>query len=148
MEQLFRAVSDVLNGLGPNGATDEALAFVAWGRCAGEVLRKRTRPIEFFENRLIVAVEDKTWRRHLEELSPQMLVKLNALLGDGTIRFIEFRVDAPAVKRTLKTKAEPMENTDKIEPALATAADAISDDGLRQRFLDAAASCLGAGKQG
>ena len=103
MEQLFRAFPTCLDDLGPNAATDEALAFAAWGRCAGEGLKTRTRPIEFFENRLVIAVDDKTWQTAPRRAEPADACELNALLGDGTIRFIEFRVNASAVKRTINT---------------------------------------------
>ena len=98
MEQLFGAISSVLKELGPNAKTDEAIAFAAWKHCAGELLCTRTAPLEFLENRLVIAVADKTWQRHLEDLSPQMLVKLNDYLGRGTIKFIEFRIDPSALR--------------------------------------------------
>lgn len=94
MEQLFGSIQSVLKNLGPNVKIDEAIVFSAWKQCAGELLSAWTKPLEFSENRLVIAVADKTWRRHLEELSPQMLVRLNSELGQGTVKFIEFRVDA------------------------------------------------------
>ncbi|MFN0277655.1 MAG: DUF721 domain-containing protein [Pyrinomonadaceae bacterium] len=97
MEQLFSAIPAVLKELAPNVKTDEAVAFAAWRHCAGELLSSRTTPLKFFENRLVVAVEDRTWQRHMEQLSPQMLVKLNDALGQGTVTFIEFRIAPSAV---------------------------------------------------
>ena len=41
---------------------------------------------------LVISVADVTWKRHLEDLSPQMVAKINALLPAGTVRRIEFRV--------------------------------------------------------
>lgn len=99
MEQIFGAITEVLKGLEPNPAGDEAVAFAAWRRCAGSLINTRTRPLGFANNRLMIAVEDETWKAHLEDLSPQMLVKLNDWLGHGTVKFIEFRVD-PAANRT------------------------------------------------
>lgn len=93
MEQLFGAISSVLKELKPNAKTDEAIMFAAWKRCAGELLSNRTTPLGFSNNRLVVAVADVTWQRNLELMSQQMLVKLNAMLGQGTVRFIEFRID-------------------------------------------------------
>jgi hypothetical protein len=142
MEQVFRALPSVLKGLGPDRRSDEAMVLAAWGRCAGEMLRKRTQPLEFFENRLVVAVADETWRRHLEDLSPQMLYTLNESLGQGTIRFIEFRVDARAVSRAIKKSARSTTKKAVVDPSLEAAAEAISDDELRKRFLEAAGSCL------
>ena len=99
MEQLFSAIPAVLKNLEPNPEADKAIVFAAWKRCSGELLSARTTPVDFSENRLVIAVADKTWQRHLEELSPQMLVKLNDYLGRGTVRFIEFRVNGVNVKK-------------------------------------------------
>ncbi|MEP6787222.1 MAG: DUF721 domain-containing protein [Acidobacteriota bacterium] len=144
MEQLFGAIPLVLSSLGPNEDVDEAIVFAAWARCAGDLLRERTAPLEFFENRLVIAVTDETWRRHLEDLSPQMLAKINRSLGHGAVTFIEFRIDAGAVRA-----AHEIQNTVATEdiPAkpplsLTNAAEAIADEGLRKQFLSAAASYL------
>ena len=98
MEQLFGVIPSVLKELGTNAEADTAVAFAAWKRCAGELLSARTAPLEFFENRLVIAVADNAWQRHLEDLSPQMLVKLNDSLGQGTVKFIEFRIDPSALQ--------------------------------------------------
>ncbi|MEO7659366.1 MAG: DUF721 domain-containing protein [Pyrinomonadaceae bacterium] len=145
MEQLFGAIPTVLNGLGPNAEIEEAVVFAAWPRCAGELLEQRTAPLEFFENRLVIAVQDETWRRHLEDLSPQMLIKLNRSLGQGTVKFIEFRIDESAIE----TKRDPTPNhvinakkKQSVAPSLAKAAMAIDDEKLREQFLSAAAGYL------
>ncbi len=145
MEQLFGAIPTVLSGLASNDAVDEAVVFAAWKRCAGELLRMRTAPVDFFENRLIVAVSDETWARHLEDLSPQMLVRLNAALGQGTVKFIEFRINEAAVNdaRAVKVSTEIAENTSmEVSPSLTAAAEAIADENLREQFLSAANSYL------
>ena len=92
MEQLFGSIKSVLKDLEPNAMADEAVAFAAWKHCAGEGLSTRTEPLEFSDKRFVIAVADKTWQRNLEELSPQLLVKLNDYLGQGTVKFIEFQV--------------------------------------------------------
>ena len=144
MDQLFKALPSVLKGLGPNGQADEAMVLAAWARCAGQMLNERTHALEFFENRLIVAVEDNTWRRHLEELSPRMLVSLNGALGDGTVRFIEFRIDPAEIRAAGKTRSKGGEANGPapVSPAIRSAAEAISDDELRERFIEAASSSL------
>ncbi|MGB2750811.1 MAG: DUF721 domain-containing protein [Pyrinomonadaceae bacterium] len=148
MEQVFGAIPSVLNGLALNGDVEEAVVFAAWKRCAGELLNERTTAIEFFENRLIVAVTDRTWQRHLEDLSPQMLYKINSSLGDGTVKFIEFRIDERAVgasrgAETASTETAPA----KVSESLNKAAEAIGDVALRQQFLSAAAEYLERQKQ-
>jgi len=103
----------------------------------------RTAPLEFFENRLVIAVSDQTWRRHLEELSPLMLAKINGSLDQGSVTFIEFRIDAAAVKTARKIeKAAADDIPVEPPPSLTTAADAIADENLRKHFLSAAASYL------
>ena len=148
MEQLFGAIPSVLNGLASNGDVDEAVVFAAWKRCAGELLNERTTAIEYFENRLIVAVEDETWRRHLEDLSPQMLYKINSSLGDGTVKFIEFRIDERVVNEAREPKMASIETAaPEVSPSLTKAAEAIADEALRQQFLGAAAEYLERQKQ-
>ncbi|MEO6052144.1 MAG: DUF721 domain-containing protein [Pyrinomonadaceae bacterium] len=144
MEQLFGAIPSVLSGLGPNTDIDEAVVFAAWGRCVGDLLRERTAPLEFFENRLVVAVQDKIWQRHLEDLSPQMLVKINGSLGQGSVRYIEFRIDAAAAEtaRESKKAGNIVPDIDEVSPSLANAANAIADEHLRKQFLSTAASYL------
>jgi predicted nucleic acid-binding Zn ribbon protein len=91
MEQLFAAIPAIVKGLEPNKVVTEAMIFAAWDQIAGEQIRSRTKPLTFNNKRLVVGVEDETWRRNLEALAAQMLAKLNKSLGDGTVSFIEFR---------------------------------------------------------
>lgn len=145
MERVFGTIPAVLSGLGVNDNATEAVVFVAWRQTAGEMLTERTSPVEFFENRLVIAVEDRTWQRHLEDLAPQMLAQLNGKLGQGTVKFIEFRI-APAslanakAKRARNTKAA--KSRAPIAPSLIDAANKIGDSVLRASFLSAAAAYL------
>src|SRR5688572_23126892 len=93
MEQLFGSIPAVVGGLGPSAEVQEAVVFAAWKHCAGAMLAERAVPLEFRENRLIISVQDDLWRRHLEDLAPQMLARINAYLSAGQVRFIEFRVE-------------------------------------------------------
>ncbi len=148
MEQVFGAIPGVLNGLVTNVNVDEAVVYAAWKRCAGELLNERTAAVEFFENRLIVAVTDRTWQRHLEDLSPQMLYKINSSLGDGTVKFIEFRIDEMAVNESRRPKTPSTATAaPDVSQSLINAAEAISDVALRQQFLSAAAEYLERQKQ-
>lgn len=144
MEQVFAAIPSVLSGLEPNAGINEAVVFAAWSKCAGDLLRTRTAPVEFFENRLVVAVQDEMWRRHLEELSPQMLFKMNGGLGKGTVRFIEFRVDNKAVTGSRKPEIANMPENEPVDiaPSLTRAAEAIADHDLREQFLSTAVAYL------
>ena len=145
MEQLFGAIPAVLSRFGTNDGIDEAVVFAAWKRCAGDLLQTRTVAVEFFENRLVVAVADETWATHLEDLSPQMLYKINASLGQGTVKFIEFRINESAVNAVRENieNAVVIDNTAvEVAPSLTAAAEAIEDENLREHFLSAAGSYL------
>ena len=141
MEQLFGSIPMVLNALGPNESVAEALVFAAWHRTAGELLAKRTAAVEFLENRLVVAVEDNTWKRHLEELAPQMLARLNGKLGHGTVKMIEFRIDAMAIESRKALETKPVDCAH-VPDSITDAAEHIADEALRERFLDAASISL------
>lgn len=92
MERLFAAIPSILKGLEPTEDVTEAVVFAAWRQAAGELIGSRTTPLGFGNKRLVVAVEDETWRRNLKELSPQLVAKINESLGHGTVAFIEFSV--------------------------------------------------------
>lgn len=92
MEQLFTVLPSVLKQVEHTPRSDEAVVFAAWRRAAGEPLSRRAVPVEYTEKRLTVAVEDKTWQKHLQELAPQLVARVNDAVGQGTVEFIEFRV--------------------------------------------------------
>ncbi|HEV7698930.1 MAG TPA: DciA family protein [Pyrinomonadaceae bacterium] len=140
MEQLFAALPSVLKELGPNADVTEQIVFAAWIKVAGEMLNNRTKPIQYFENRLVVAVEDQNWQRNLESLAPEMVAKLNAATGHGTVKFVEFRIDKRAVTRS--RNSEPLPSVAALPDSLQTAADGIADEQLRRSFLEAAAAYL------
>lgn len=140
MERLFGSIPDILKGLGHDGGASEALVLAAWKQSAGELISNRTIPLEFFEHRLIVAVSDATWRTHLEDLAGQLVARLNSTLQQGTVKFIEFRIDPAAFEQSL---IEPAEREPMAVPhSLKAAAEAIDDKELRERFLSTAAVYL------
>lgn len=143
MEQLFGAIPTVIGGLESHDKVNEAVAFAAWSRCAGEMLSDRTVPIKFAKKRLLIAVSDKTWQRHLEDLSPQMIAKINTSLGQGSVRFIEFQIDEEIVNKThADIVSEVNGGVNAVAPELAKAALAIADEDLREHFLNTAGSYL------
>ena len=138
MEQLFGAIPQVLSSIPHDTVADEAIVFAAWSRCAGEMLRERTESISFAKKRLTIAVEDKTWQRHLEDLSPTMLAKINSTLGYGTVTFIEFRIDKKAVAARHATEKAAIKTVPPVSKELENAANAIADERFRENFLAAA----------
>ena len=96
---------------------------------------------------LVVAVEDSMWRRHLEELSPQMVARINGQLGDGILRFIEFRVQPKTFEDARQNDlASAAFKAAEVPSAINLAAQSIADLRLRKVFLEAATEYLA--KQG
>lgn len=101
MERLFGAIPAVLRDLGAPDAVIRSLVLASWNQAAGDLLGERTKAVEFANERLVVAVEDATWKHHLEDLAPQLLARLNSVAGQGMVKFIEFRVDPSARNQEL-----------------------------------------------
>ncbi len=149
MNELFRALPALLKEFEDNPDVREAVIFAAWRRIAGESLRGHTVPLNLFGKRLIIAVTSETWRKHLEHLTPQMIFKINSVLGQALVTYIEFRVEENKVlaERSAMNKPGDAEITDETALGEVTAkmrhsADAIKDPHLRYQFLLAAGSCL------
>ena len=150
MEDLFRALPKLLKEFEDTEEVREAVVFAAWRKIAGESLSEHTIPFRLFNKHLIIAVADKMWKRHLEGLSGQMIFKLNSVLGQAIVTFIEFRIDEDMVsteraknrKNTISDEQLRENALDEITPKMRRSADAIQDDNLRYQFLLAAGSCL------
>lgn len=150
MEDLFRALPKLLKEFENTEEVREAVVFAAWRKVAGESLSEHTIPFRLFNKHLIIAVADKMWKRHLESLSGQMIFKLNSMLGQAIVTFIEFRIDEDALEaerakhRKNSVSDEQLREIalDEVTPQLRRSADAIEDDNLRYQFLLAAGSCL------
>ena len=150
MDDLFRALPALLKEFEDNESLREAVVFAAWRRIAGDALRERSVPFRLEKKRLIVAIENEIWRKHLEHLSGQMIFKINSVLGQPLVTYIEFRVNEDIVKlerqkfnKHLIDEDELRETAfDQLTPKLRRAADAIKDDNLRYQFLLAAGSSL------
>jgi hypothetical protein len=150
MEDLFRALPKLLREFEDTEQIREAVTFAAWRKVAGESLCEHAVPLRLYNKHLIIAVANATWKKHLEHLSGQMIFKLNSMLGQAVVTFIEFRVDEETVQeeraknRKTIVSAEELEEIalEEVTPKLRGAADAIKDDNLRYQFLLAAGSCL------
>jgi hypothetical protein len=149
MEDLFQALPKLLRAAGESEEVHEAASFAAWRRVAGEALRGCAVPFRLFRKTLVVSVPDSTWKRQLEQVSPQLVFRLNSLLGQAVVTYVEFRVDPQTVREErARLRDSAYEQLTSEEAALGRAvelepaADAIRDDELRHRFLLAAGSCM------
>lgn len=147
MDELIKALPLLLRAAGDNEEVAEAAAFVAWRHVAGEGLRYHAIPFRLYRRTLIVAVPDATWRRQIEKISGQLIFRLNSLLGQPIVTYIEFRVDPQTVQRERARRQRisyfvDEERALRRAEGLRVAAGKIRDEALRRRFLLAAGSCL------
>lgn len=150
MQELFRALPALLKEFDDNDDVREAVVFAAWRKIAGETLRERAIPIRLYKKHLIIAVMSETWKKHLQQLSGQMIFKINSVLGAAIVTFIEFRVDEKTVaderaqnKHAAVSDEQQQQNAlNEVTAKMRCSADAIKDDQLRYQFLLAAGSCL------
>lgn len=159
MNDLIRLLPSIVRAAGETEEVTEAATMVAWRRVAGEGLRTHAVPFRLYRRTLTVAVADRTWQKQLEAMSGQLLFRLNSLLGQALVTYIEFRIDPQTVKReraaaggsaaetepqsSMFAKAEREEQAlDCVGRELNDAAAQIHDDALRHRFLLAAGSCI------
>jgi hypothetical protein len=151
MEELIQSLPKLLRAAGEADEVLEAAAFVAWRRAAGEGLRASAIPFRLYRKTLVVAVADNTWQKQLEAMSGQLLFRINSLLGQALVTFIEFRVDPRTVQAArerlrLRMPEQYADEDDALRRAseLRAAASAIRDLDLRRRFLVAAGRYLNA----
>ena len=150
MDDLIRTLPKLLRAAGETEEVLEAAALVAWRRVAGEGLRGQAVPFRLYRKTLIVAVADTTWQKQLEAVSGQLLFRLNSLLGQAVVTYIEFRIDhktvraeRAAIQATATNHAEQERRAlNSVSGDISVAADAIHDEDLRRRFLLAAGSCI------
>src|ERR687893_1312812 len=122
MDDLIRALPKLLRAAGEAEEVAEAASFVAWRRVAGEALRGCAVPFRLYRKTLVVAVPDATWRRQLEGVAPQLVFRLNSLLGQAVVTYVEFRVDPQTVREErARLRDTPYEQLTREEAALGRA---------------------------
>lgn len=150
MQEVFKTLNSMLKDEGKDAELSEAIIFAAWRRVIGENLREQAVPFRVNKKNLIVAVASETWKHHLENLSGQMLFKLNGALGKVYVTFIEFRIDEATVdaerERLYRENMSQFERDrlamKTVPPNIRESVKNIADDNLRRAFLRAAGSSL------
>src|SRR5829696_9211003 len=135
MEDLFQSLPKLIRAAGESEEVLEAASFAAWRRVAGEALRGCAVPFRLYRKTLVVSVPDATWRRQLEQVSPQLVFRLNSLLGQAAVTYVEFRVDPQTVRaERARLRTTQYDRATAEEAALgragelSDAADAIHDE--------------------
>lgn len=141
MIDLSRLVPKLLRA---NGGNLELAVKVAWSRAAGPGLRRHAVALRCREKTLTVAVADAIWQKQLERMRAELLFRLNNCLGQKLVDALAFQINPREV-----LAAQPATETReaKVPPAplpdeLLFAANSITDEDLRARFVRAAGNCI------
>ena len=143
MDSILKLMPEIIKLSGNQEEVCEKAIYVTWNALVGEQVRRNCAPVRLFRKTLYVAAKDAIWRKQLEEMSGQILFKLNSALGAAYITRLEFRVNPRLIKEPQAT-IEPIEfkNLSTREAEIAPAAAEIKDDELRNVFLRAAGKCM------
>ena len=143
MDGLLKSLPAILAATGASAEVAEVACKVAWKSAVGDALSLHVRPIKLEGQTLIVVVADNIWKRQLEAMRPQLLFRLNSVLGKALVKLIDFRV-APEVFKTADAKEQSLfkSTTASVPFELLAAASEIQDADLRRAFLGAATSCI------
>jgi hypothetical protein len=147
MIDLARLLPKLLKAGGANPELAEIAARIAWTRAAGEGLRPHAVPFRLFGKTLVVAVADPIWQKQLQTMAAELVFRINQLLGDPVVDFIEFRID-PATVAKVRARTWPANKATSsgtrppLPEDVLSAAGNIADPDLRQRFVRAAENCI------
>ena len=120
--------SKLIRGLRLPGGTlsGEELACAVWPQAAGKKIAAHTRAAKLVRTRLVVEVEDDTWRRQLNALSRHMVWNFEQILGKGMVEDVEFRV--------VPRRREPQRAAAAVPALFADDSLAIADPVLRSIY--------------
>ena len=143
MESLIKSLPAILAATAESTEVAEAACHAAWKPAVGEALSVHARPMKFEDQVLTIAVADNVWQRQLELMRPQLLFRLNSVLGRPLVKLIQIRVAPEVFNSQPETKSTSSKATSgSISFELLAAASDIQDSALRRAFLGAATSCL------
>ena len=139
MNQLIKALPQVLKAAGRSAEVAEAAAMAAWKHAAGDGLKEHAVALKLENRTLTIAVADPIWKKQLTSMRGQLLYRVNTILGQPLVSALDFVIDPtrakPRVEQT-EQQDEPLDNEVPLE--LWSAANAIHDKELRKRFLKTA----------
>lgn len=148
MDSLIKALPAILKASGGAEEVAAAACIAAWRYAVGAGLHDHAVAVQLQSQSqtLVVIVADNIWQRQLEQMRGQFLFRLNSVLGQPLVKFIELRVDPKTLPRARASEAtagtNPASTDYKVPAELLSAAAGIDDAQLRRAFLGAAGSCV------
>ena len=98
-EPLTSAIEGLVDQQGWQQRAAMGSVFGRWEEIVGHDLAAHTRPDSFADGELAVAADSTAWATQVRLLAPALVRRLNAELGDGTVRRVKVRGPAPPRQR-------------------------------------------------
>jgi predicted nucleic acid-binding Zn ribbon protein len=96
---LGHAIGGLLDDQGWQQRAAIGSVFGRWPEIVGPDLAAHTKPDAFADGELAVTADSTAWATQVRLLSPQLIRRLNAELGDGTVVRVRVRGPAPPRQR-------------------------------------------------
>ena len=98
-QPLVSAIGGLLDTRGWQQRAAIGSVFGRWADIVGQDLAAHTRPDAFADGELAVTADSTAWATQVRLLAPVLVRRLNAELGDGSVRRVKVRGPAPPRQR-------------------------------------------------
>jgi predicted nucleic acid-binding Zn ribbon protein len=98
-QPLGSAIGGLLDTRGWQQRAAMGSVFGRWAEIVGQDLAAHTSPDSFADGELAVTADSTAWATQVRLLAPVLLRRLNAELGDGSVRRVKVRGPAPPRQR-------------------------------------------------
>ena len=98
-QPLGHAIGGLLDTRGWQQRAAMGSVFGRWAEIVGPDLAAHTRPDSFADGELAVTADSTAWATQVRLLAPVLVKRLNAELGDGSVRRVKVRGPAPPRRR-------------------------------------------------
>jgi predicted nucleic acid-binding Zn ribbon protein len=98
-QRLGSAIDGLLDEHGWQVQAAMGSVFGRWAEIVGQDLAAHTRPDSFADSELVVIADSTAWATQVRLLAPNLVARLNAELGQGTVRRVKVRGPAPPRQR-------------------------------------------------
>ncbi len=95
-ERLDAAIESLIDARGWKEASTAGSVFARWTQIVGSDLAAHTRPDGLADGELTVTADSTAWATQVRLLAAQLVRRLNAELGDGTVQRVKVRGPAAA----------------------------------------------------
>jgi predicted nucleic acid-binding Zn ribbon protein len=98
-ERLAGAIDGLLDTRGWQERAAMGSVFGRWEEIVGRDLAAHTHPDSFADSELVVTADSTAWATQVRLLASALVARLNAELGQGTVRRVKVRGPAPPRQR-------------------------------------------------